>query len=174
MENLNQTIFQYLNGFAFQHGWLDELIIFFATDFGILLVLVAGIFLVTHRHLKEGIKNILVIALAAGLAWVISKAIKYFYISPRPFLALENVNLLFEHGDHDSFPSGHATFFSALAFALFAYHKRIGIAYALGALIIGASRVTAGVHWPIDILAGYIMGGIIGYSAYIFISKYMS
>ncbi len=173
--NLNQISFQYLNSFAMRSSWLDETFIFLATDFGIVLIVIALVFLITHRHIGKGIKNILVIFTTAILAWAVAEVIKYFYISPRPFIALppEKVSLLFEHGSMDSFPSGHATFFSALAVALFAYHKKIGIAYIIGALLIGISRIVVGIHWPIDILAGYIIGGIIGYLVYYFINKYI-
>jgi len=106
------------------------------------------------------------------LAWGASRAIKYFYPSPRPFEVFDNIKLLFTHGGGDSFPSGHATFFMALAIALSAYHKRLGIVYIFGALAIGLARVIAGVHFPIDIIAGYILGGIIGIAVYKFFNKY--
>jgi undecaprenyl-diphosphatase len=159
-----------------RYDWLDETFIFLATDFGIVLIVIILIFLVTHRHRGYGIKNILVIFTTAILAWAVAEVVKHFYISPRPFVTLppEKVNLLFKHGSLDSFPSGHATFFSALAVALYAYHKSIGSWYLVGALLIGISRIVVGIHWPTDILAGYIIGGVIGYFVYYFINKYFS
>ena len=65
-------------------------------------------------------------------------------------------------------PSGHATFFFALAFAIFyflKYDKRNAAAkrkwnwlFMGGAVIMGVARVFAGVHWPSDILAGAVIG----------------
>jgi len=54
----------------------------------------------------------------------------------------------------------------ALGTALFAYHKKLGAIYILGALAIGVARVVAGVHWPGDILAGWFLGAVIGWLAY--------
>jgi undecaprenyl-diphosphatase len=52
-------------------------------------------------------------------------------------------------------------FFSALAMSLYFINKRIGILYFIVALIVGLARVASGVHFPIDILVGYILGIII-------------
>ncbi len=62
--------------------------------------------------------------------------------------------------------------FAALASALYFYHKKIALWYAIGALLIGLSRITVGIHWPLDILAGYILGGIIGGGVYFLYKTY--
>jgi undecaprenyl-diphosphatase len=64
-----------------------------------------------------------------------------------------------------SFPSGHATssmiFYLALALALTA-HTRWNRIVTAGAvmlsLLIGASRVMLGVHWPSDVIGGWAFG----------------
>jgi undecaprenyl-diphosphatase len=70
---------------------------------------------------------------------------------------------LFLHGGMDSFPSGHAMFFGALAMSLFFVHKRMGYLYFVVALIVGLARIAAGVHFPVDIFVSYILGIIIAY-----------
>jgi undecaprenyl-diphosphatase len=63
-----------------------------------------------------------------------------------------------------SFPSGHAanTMTSFLAFALIlaaARHRRAAIAVAVGAsVVVGLTRPLLGVHWPSDVLAGWLVG----------------
>ncbi|MEK7570871.1 MAG: phosphatase PAP2 family protein [Patescibacteria group bacterium] len=76
-----------------------------------------------------------------------------------------------------SFPSGHAMnafiFYSFLAY--FVYHftrqKKLGSVIALGCLLliflIGFSRVYLGVHYPSDILAGFLAGAIIFLVAFV-------
>jgi undecaprenyl-diphosphatase len=97
----------------------------------------------------------------------VARLIKYFFPHPRPSVLPDTHVLLFPD-DNQAFPSGHATFFSALAAALYYYHKQIAFWYAVGALLIGLSRIIGGVHWPVDILAGYLLGGIIGAGVYYF------
>ena len=42
---------------------------------------------------------------------VLAHVVKYFYVSPRPFITLLDARVIFENGSGlDSFPSGHATF----------------------------------------------------------------
>jgi len=168
MEILNTDIFYYLNSFALQNETRDVFILFFAEYLAWVLVVGMFLLLVTHRHnRREGIKNILVIFSAALAAWSIAHLIKAGYPSPRPFLELADVNLVFEHESPlASFPSGHATFFMALAVALFFYHKKLGVFYIIGAIAIGIARVMAGIHWPGDILAGWFLGGVVGWLAY--------
>ena len=168
---MNTTIFNFFNSFALQNEILDAWIIFLTDKFGLLLVFGLIIFLFTHKHKEDNIRNIFVILFSAVIAWFVARAIKFFYFSPRPFEVLDTANVLFEHGGGDSFPSGHATFFSALATSFYFYHKYLAWIYIIGALLIGASRITAGIHWPLDILAGYVLGGIIGCFAYRLLKK---
>jgi len=157
---MNEIIFNYLNSFAGQYEWLDIITVFFAETLGVILLLGLLMFLFSHEHKGKGFHNVIVILAAAVFAWALSWAIKHAYPFPRPFIVLDNVNQLIDNSGIDSFPSGHATFFSAIATALYFYHKKIALFYALGALSIGVSRIIAGVHWPLDIVVGYILGGM--------------
>jgi undecaprenyl-diphosphatase len=51
----------------------------------------------------------------------------------------------------------------ALAFAIYLSHKKAGYIFMHIALLIGIARVAAGVHFPIDILGGFILGIFIAY-----------
>jgi undecaprenyl-diphosphatase len=90
--------------------------------------------------------------LAMGITYII----KYSLHIPRPFLS--GVTPLFVHGGYNSFPSGHATFFASLALAMFFYHKKRGWWFLISAIAIGLARIIAGVHYPIDVAVGYIIG----------------
>ena len=162
----NDALFSYLNDFAFRTEPLDQTIFFIAHYLPWVLLVGLLVFLFTHKHPGEAARSILVVLTAAGFAWVISYAIKYCFLSPRPFLAWPDINLIFESGGFDSFPSGHATFFMALGAALFAYHRIGGVFYVVAALAIGVARIISGIHWPLAVLAGWLLGGLIGYYAY--------
>ena len=64
-----------------------------------------------------------------------------------------------------SFPSGHAAnsmiFYVALALVLTSgtrWHRQAAAGAMLGSLMIGASRVMLGVHWPSDVIGGWAFG----------------
>jgi len=163
---MNETIFRYLNSFAGQFQWLDTAIVFSAETLGVVLLIGLIIFLFYHEHKGQGFHNVIVILGAIFFAWFVSWLIKYIYPFPRPFIALENVTKLMDHGGMDSFPSGHATFFSAIATILYFYHRKIALFYAFGAVLIGVSRIVAGIHWPLDVLVGYVLGGVVATFVY--------
>lgn len=60
-----------------------------------------------------------------------------------------------------SFPSGHATFFFALAFCTFLINKKWGWILTAAAVVTTVARVVAGVHWPSDIVGGAIIAGLV-------------
>jgi membrane-associated phospholipid phosphatase len=64
-------------------------------------------------------------------------------------------------GTH-SFPSGHATTSFACAALLAAVEPRLRIPLYVLAALIAFSRLEAGVHFPLDVLAGSVLGLVLG------------
>lgn len=104
------------------------------------------------------------VALAVAGGGFLSTSLKGLIGRPRPDLVPHAAYVMTE-----SFPSGHSLI-SAVAYltlgALVARtHPRLAVkAYALLlavllAILVGASRVYLGVHWPTDVLAGWALGG---------------
>ena len=165
---MNTEIFRYLNNLTLTNPWLGKVAIFLASPLACLLILIAIIFLFFHLSSspKQKVKEILFVFVTALAAWLVATVLKNLIHSPRPFVFLPNVNLLVKPDDVFSFPSGHATFFGALATALYFYHKRIGLLFFLGAVLIGLGRIMSGIHFPIDILAGLIIGWGVALAVY--------
>lgn len=151
-------IFKYLNNFSGKSDFFDLLIKFFAEYLGGILILGLFFTLITSFDKKKELK-IFLIALASAIAsrFIFTEIIRFFYQRPRPFITL-NINLILDHAASPSFPSGHAAFYFALAFAISFYHKKIGAYFLIGAAIISISRVIGGIHYPSDILIGAILG----------------
>jgi undecaprenyl-diphosphatase len=57
-----------------------------------------------------------------------------------------------------SFPSGHTAMSFAAATVLTALVPRAAPAFVVLALAIGYSRIYVGVHWPLDVIAGAVLG----------------
>lgn len=169
---MNKTIFYFFYNFAHQNSFLDNFFIFLAVYFPYVVVLSAGIFLLFHHEifkaenpllaLRQKWKEISLVFFVGIFARSITEILKYLFHADRPFLVLKDVSALFFETGY-AFPSGHATFFAALAFAIFFAHKKVGYTFMFFALLIGLARIIAGVHFPIDILGGFIVGFMTSY-----------
>ena len=116
---------------------------------------------------QYGKKVAIIGLLALFLSSAAILALKYIVAEPRPFLVLSHVHLLTTENDY-SFPSGHATASFAGAVAIgkkYSFiikgktHKLIYPLLAFAA-IIGFSRVYVGVHYPLDVIFGAVIGTI--------------
>jgi len=169
---MNNNIFFFFYNFAHQSKIVDGFIVFFAVYFPYLVVILAGLFLLFHHDVFQAenpfqvfLKNkkeILLVFFSGCLAWVVAQIFKILIHIPRPFVALTGVHSLFAETGH-SFPSGHATFFMALAVSIFFLHKKAGYLFMLFAFLISIARIAAGVHLPLDILGGFIFGALIAF-----------
>lgn len=173
---LDQTLFASIQGLGLQAPWFDALAIFIATSFGILITGIAIVFVIFHHEkprtplswsrLKRRMGEACVILGSAFFSWLVVVLLKFIFASPRPFITFTDLQTLLVHGSYDSFPSGHATFFAALGTALFIYHPRIGGFYLFGAVLIGLARIVVGVHFPFDIIAGFLLGIAVAFFVY--------
>ncbi len=169
---MNTQIFYFFYNLAHHSNFFDSVVVFFAVYFPLVVCVLAGVFLLIHHEvfsaertflqLSKKWQEIALVFLTSGFAWVCAKVLKTLIHTSRPFIALPGVHPLFIESGF-AFPSGHATFFMALAFALFFTHKKLGYIFMIFAFIIGIARVTAGVHFPGDILGGFILGAGIAY-----------
>src|SRR5690606_21767500 len=125
----------------------------------------AMVFVLFHQHKRniqsertrtmELLKELAIITIAIGVALGVAYFMKQFFAGLRPFEFFTELQPLFLYGGGDSFPSGHATLFSALAMMLVMLHRWAGIGFVLVAILISLARIIAGIHYPIDILAGW-------------------
>jgi undecaprenyl-diphosphatase len=148
------SVFKNINRFAGQNKQLDLFAIFCARYLPYFLVLFLLIFSIVNKKWEIFVYPV-VSALFARL--VIDNLIYYFYKEVRPAY-LKTVNLLIPIPKNPSFPSSHATVFSAISFTLIFYNLNLGIAFLCLSFLIGISRVFCGVHWFRDILGGFAAG----------------
>ncbi|MGE4453593.1 MAG: phosphatase PAP2 family protein [Sphaerochaeta sp.] len=94
--------------------------------------------------------------------------------APRPFQVLESIQgKRLETATGYSFPSGHTTtgaaFYAALALSF--RKRKLSIFCAIMMTLVGVSRLYLGVHWPIDVFAGLLLGVTISFAFYRYIDR---
>ena len=111
-----------------------------------------------------------IVAVLVAVILTLSDQVSSFVVKPwvdrvRPCFAMEMVRLLIDQPGSPSFPSSHASNMASMAL-LFSikYRKYIWIFIGL-AVLVSYSRIYVGVHYPSDIMGGWILGmmcGLIG------------
>ncbi len=87
---------------------------------------------------------------------------------PRPFVVNETIKpLVGGVNPYTSFPSGHTSGSFSAMFALYRWvPKKIGIPALVLAGLVAISRLYVGVHYPTDLLGGFVIGFICSVWAY--------
>lgn len=149
--------------FALRSDFLNSIVVA-VTHCGdtITIIVLCLLLLLLPNRLQYGLP--VSIAALGGVA--IYKPMKHSFLRARPDQLLH----LVEQGGY-SFPSGHSVT-SIVVYGLLIYliqkHCQNGklktpltIVCLLFALLIGPSRIFVGVHWPTDVLCGWLIGGAI-------------
>lgn len=108
---------------------------------------------------KERTRFLLIGIFGAILTMILAKIGGMFYYDTRPFVA-GNFTPYFGHSLDNGFPSDHTLLSSFLGFLVLRYNKAWGWALLGLALVIGLSRVVAGVHHIQDIVGSFVFAGI--------------
>lgn len=156
---MNGTLFLFFYSFAHQSLVLDQLIVFLAVYFPYLVIVLAG---ATLLFKYKSWREFLIVFFTSGLTWILAYFLKDLIRLVRPPLFFNEVQALFL-ADGYAFPSGHAAFFFALAVSIFFFHKRAGYWFLFFAALISLARIMAGVHSPLDILGGFVLGALFAY-----------
>ena len=104
----------------------------------------------------------LVTAATVWTADLLAVALKGVFDRERPYEVVPAADPLLRWDVAGSLPSGHAATSAAGAFILAYLLGRGGLGLALFAVAIGFSRVYVGVHYPLDVLAGALLGLAVG------------
>lgn len=158
----DHDLFLTVNDWARHSAWLHGIARLFANDgvvlFGLLLVL--GGVLSLRRSRLLVVRSVLsgaAVLLAIGLNQPIVHAVE----RARPFTVFPHALVLVHRSADGSFPSDHATMAGAVAIGLLFVHRQLGLVAAVLAVLMAATRVYVGAHFPLDVLAGLAFGGVI-------------
>ncbi|MDG7001453.1 MAG: phosphatase PAP2 family protein [Nitrososphaerota archaeon] len=122
--------------------------------------------------------RILAVELAAlfvvGIA--IGEALKHIVYRARPYETVAGIVTRVSRDTDSSFPSGHALIVSiGSAFVLVRLkHKIVSMLLTLEAAIVCYSRVYVGMHYPLDVVAGILIGVAIVFLGLFFIENFLT
>jgi undecaprenyl-diphosphatase len=156
LESVDSTVFLYIN-----HNLTNPL---FDVVFPSLRVLTYVIwFLVIVYFWTKNEKKLaflLIVSIAAGALFIYP--LKFLIDRARPYETIESARLLTPNEYDPSFPSGHAEMSLLAATVVSRFHPEYAKYLYAFSFIVVLSRVYVGVHFPGDVVAGMIIGIIIG------------
>ncbi len=123
------------------------------TFVGLVLLLAGG---APTRHLAW------LLLLGSGGAALLAQAVKRLSKRRRPNAGINGFTALVQNPDAFSFPSGHTAAAVALAVAWAGEGSGLGLLVSAFAGLVGFSRVYLGVHYPLDVMAGAVLGLLAG------------
>lgn len=163
MNPVDRAIVEWLNGMSGNVKLFDDLMRVIATDYLMPLIFSLAMFGMwfAGRDLAErkkfqywtligissiGLSNVAVVLL--NLAWA----------RTRPYVELEEINLLFYKATDPSFPANPVAIGFAAGSAAWMANRTFGYWLFGAAILYGFSRLYAGVFYPTDIVGGAVVG----------------
>lgn len=154
---MDYTVFQLINGLSGRWALLDEIMRFFATDYMVPTGLISIIVFLWFSGRQELQKQALLAIVSLALANAFVSLSNAFWFRSRPFTD-HDVNLLFYHPSDSSFPANSSATTWALAWTLWMHNRTIGGIALILAFMMALSRIFVGVHYPLDVIVGAVIG----------------
>lgn len=142
------------------HNFVLDNLALLVSNLGIIyfwIIVSIVLYLFGNEKGKVVAKRMIVILL---LTTILTQLIKYLIMRPRPYTEISNLILL-DLGTDYSFSSGHTSTSTAMAYLLSKEYKRW--IFMLIPVVVAFSRLYIGVHYPSDILGGFLIGFLIAY-----------
>ena len=146
---------------------LNGLIVFGAKYLVFVIAAMALVYFLWQPRAKQ--KELIMFAgVTLPLIYLVSLIAGWLYYNPRPFVVGHFVPLV-PHKDTNGFPSDHTLASAAMAVVIWRSNRRLGLILLALAVLVGISRVLAGVHHPVDIVASFIIAIVVGWLSHRFI-----
>lgn len=140
----------------------------FAAKYLVFVVFAAAVLVIAYLLSRRQWRQVTYFFGTLVLSYILLQIAAHIYIDHRPFVD-HHLTQLVSHAAGTSFPSDHTTVTAAIAFGLLflTRFKALGLAVLGCAFLIGFARVFVGIHYPIDILGGLLVGLLGGSSVYL-------
>jgi undecaprenyl-diphosphatase len=102
--------------------------------------------------------HLLIPWIAVAASWTLAEGAKYLFNRARPFIWDTEIAPLIKTPSSSSFPSGHSATAAAGALTLSVLYPPFAPVFVVAGFLVVLSRVYLGVHFPVDVLAGVVIG----------------
>ena len=131
------------------------------------LITIVGLFALSYwltLPRKQKTEVLIMGAITGIVAFILAKIGSAMFVDPRPFVS-DGITPLFACTADNGFPSDHTLVGMIITMALLSVSRKWTVNLFVLTIIIGASRVFAGVHHPIDIVGSILFGALGGVTA---------
>jgi undecaprenyl-diphosphatase len=157
---MDYRIYHAINQFVVHHAWLGRGLAV-AEKWAVPTIAIAtfALWLLASPAASRKWKLASASALAsAAVALLINQMIGQLWHRARPFAAHPDAHVWGSRSHDPSFPSDHASAAFGIAFAVFQFDRIAGAIFLAAATFIGIGRVFVGGHYPVDVIAGCLVG----------------
>ncbi|MFQ5353574.1 MAG: phosphatase PAP2 family protein [Thermodesulfobacteriota bacterium] len=165
LQGLDTAVFFFIND-TLSSSVLDVVMPFITDKSHFIAIGIIVLILIIIKGKQAHRRTILLVAITVIISDFAAAGLKVAFGRVRPCHVLDGVNLLAGCGGSYSFPSGHATNITAAMVMLSLRHRKYTPLFLFAAAAVAYSRVYVGVHYPLDILGGAVLGAVIAFALY--------
>ena len=158
LSEINMELFRAINHLSYQLELLNPLMIFLAKYME--YILIAGVIIYWFTRTKENRIMVISAIISFIVAEIFGKLLGKIHSNFQPFVTLQNTNKLIDHAIDNSFPSDHAIQFFSICIVFLFFKKNLRYIWLALAILVAISRIWVGVHYPLDVIVGALLGTI--------------
>ncbi|MDP1596995.1 MAG: phosphatase PAP2 family protein [Methylotenera sp.] len=117
----------------------------------------------------EGLTSVIHMASTGLVGTLLYKWLKGKTLRPRPYQVRQDIYLTGIPLDKFSFPSGHTLHAVVFTVVALSYFPHLSFFLVPFTLMVALSRVVLGLHYPSDVIAGALLGSLIGGLSFLFV-----